>query len=163
MDGFHRIRHCGLLASSARKANITKIRALPRVQQHEQLAGPGPESEAAPLALREPCPCCGGPMRIIEIFHHGQNRCRTHHPESRPHDTPPVRCRRTPPAAPRRPGPNKPCASAFGPKHDSNQAKSHKLARTIVVDCPPVGHHAPLQPHPRSSRRPNPRLTFPIG
>lgn len=34
-DGFHRIRHYGLLASSTRKANITNIRALLCVQQHE--------------------------------------------------------------------------------------------------------------------------------
>ena len=71
MDGFHRIRHYGLLASSARKANITKIRALLCVQQPEQVAVPEPQTEA-PLTLREPCPCCGGPMRIIEIFRRGQ-------------------------------------------------------------------------------------------
>jgi hypothetical protein len=69
-EGFHRIRHYGLLASSTRKANITKIRALLCVQQPEQAAAPGPK--AAPLTLREPCPCCGGPMRIIEIFRRGQ-------------------------------------------------------------------------------------------
>ena len=71
-DGFHRIRHYGLLASSTRKANITKIRALLCVQQPEQLAVPEPQTEIVPLTLREPCPCCGGPMRIIEIFRRGQ-------------------------------------------------------------------------------------------
>lgn len=71
-DNFHRIRHYGLLASSARKANIAKIRAFLCVQQHEQPAVPEPEPEIAPLTLREPCPCCGGPMRIIEIFRRGQ-------------------------------------------------------------------------------------------
>ena len=71
-DGFHRIRHYGLLASSIRKANITKIRALLCVQQIEPPATPEPEPEIAPLTLREPCPCCGGPMRIIEIFRRGQ-------------------------------------------------------------------------------------------
>ena len=70
--GFHRIRHYGLLASATRKANITRIRALLCVQQHEQPAVPEPETELAPLTLREPCPCCGGPMRIIEIFRRGQ-------------------------------------------------------------------------------------------
>lgn len=69
-DGFHRIRHYGLLTSSARKANITKIRALLCVQQPEQVAAPA--TEIAPLTLREPCPCCGGAMRIIEIFRRGQ-------------------------------------------------------------------------------------------
>jgi len=71
-DGFHRIRHYGLLASSTRKANITKIRALLCVQQPEQVAAPEAQTEIAPLTLREPCPCCGGPMRIIEIFRRGQ-------------------------------------------------------------------------------------------
>lgn len=71
-DGFHRIRHYGLLASSARKTNITKIRALLGVQQPEQVAVPEPPTEIVPLTLREPCPCCGGPMRIVEIFRRGQ-------------------------------------------------------------------------------------------
>jgi len=71
-DGFHRIRHYGLLGSSARKANITKIRAFLCVQRPEQPAMPGTEAEIIPLTLREPCPCCGGPMRIIEIFRRGQ-------------------------------------------------------------------------------------------
>jgi len=71
-DGFHRIRHYGLLASSARKANISKIRALLCVQRPEQASVPGPEAEIIPLTLREPRPCCGGPMRIIEIFRRGQ-------------------------------------------------------------------------------------------
>jgi hypothetical protein len=70
-DGFHRIRHYGFLASATRKANIAKARALlgaptPRDQ------GPQPGAEIIPLTLREPCPCCGGPMRIIEIFRRGQ-------------------------------------------------------------------------------------------
>ena len=71
-DGFHRIRHYGLLASSTRKTNITKIRALLCVRQPEQATVPGPEAEIIPLTLREPCPCCGGPVRIIEIFRRGQ-------------------------------------------------------------------------------------------
>lgn len=71
-DGFHRIRHYGLLASSTRKANITKIRALLYVQRSDQATVSGPEAEIIPLTLREPCPCCGGPMRIVEIFRRGQ-------------------------------------------------------------------------------------------
>jgi hypothetical protein len=73
-DGFHRIRHYGLLASSTRKANITRIRAFLciHIQQPEHVAVPEPKAEIAPLTLREPCPCCGGPMRIIEIFRRGQ-------------------------------------------------------------------------------------------
>ena len=71
-DGFHRIRHYGLLASASRKTNITKIRVLLNVQRTEQTTEPEPEPETTPLTLREPCRCCGGPMRIIEIFRRGQ-------------------------------------------------------------------------------------------
>lgn len=71
-DGFHRIRHYGLLASAKRKANISIIRALLCVQRAEQSTTPEQEAETAPLTLREPCPCCGGHMRIIEIFRRGQ-------------------------------------------------------------------------------------------
>lgn len=71
-DGFHRIRHYGLLANSARKTNIKKIRNLLGVQRTQHNAEAAPEPEIAPLTLREPCPCCGGPMRIIEIFRRGQ-------------------------------------------------------------------------------------------
>tara|TARA_R110001583_G_scaffold195050_2_gene368813 strand:+ start:45849 stop:46256 length:408 start_codon:yes stop_codon:yes gene_type:complete len=71
-DGFHRIRYYGLLASSTRKANITKIRALLCVQRPEQTPASEPDAEIVSLTLREPCPCCGGPMRIIEIFRRGQ-------------------------------------------------------------------------------------------
>mgnify|MGYP001827384915 CR=1 FL=1 len=71
-DGFHRIRHYGLLASAQRKANIAKARALlgtPRPEHAEELAS---EVETIPLTLSEPCPCCGGTMRIIEIFKRGE-------------------------------------------------------------------------------------------
>ena len=71
-DGFHRIRHYGLLASSVRKTSITKIRYLLGVQRAEQTAEPELLHEIAPLTLREPCPCCGGLMRIIELFRRGQ-------------------------------------------------------------------------------------------
>ena len=69
-DGFHRIRHYGLLASAARKANIARIRDL-LGQRAPELEAQDP-TEPAPLTLREPCPCCGGPMRVIEIFRRGQ-------------------------------------------------------------------------------------------
>ncbi|MGR3839082.1 MAG: IS91 family transposase [Cognatishimia sp.] len=71
-DGFHRIRHYGLLASGVRKTNLAKIRALLCVQPPDQADVQDPEPDVTPLTLREPCPCCGGPMRIIEIFRRGQ-------------------------------------------------------------------------------------------
>jgi len=71
-DGFHRIRHYGLLASGVRKANLARIRALLCVQPPDQANVEDAEPELILLTLREPCPCCGGPMRIIEIFRRGQ-------------------------------------------------------------------------------------------
>ena len=70
-DGFHRIRHYGLLASAARKRNVETIR---------QLLGAAPPTAtevtdtepAPPLTLREPCPDCGGTMRIVETFRRGE-------------------------------------------------------------------------------------------
>ena len=69
-DGFHRIRHYGLLASAARKSNIAKIRNL--LGEALPVATLETSAEPTPLTLREPCPCCGGPMRITEIFRSGQ-------------------------------------------------------------------------------------------
>ncbi|WP_424831397.1 IS91 family transposase [Ruegeria sp.] len=69
-DGFHRIRHYGLLASVQRKVNIAKVRVLIGASTPEQ--EPPPEDNPAPLTLREPCLCCGSSMRIIETFRRGQ-------------------------------------------------------------------------------------------
>ena len=68
-DGFHRIRHYGLLASAVRRANIAKIRTLLGATQ--PVTPPEAAVESVPLTLREPCPYCGAPMRIIEIFRRG--------------------------------------------------------------------------------------------
>ena len=61
--GFHRIRHYGLLASSSRKANLARARALLEVA-----APPDDAVLEEPVDLRLPCPCCGGHMIIIETF-----------------------------------------------------------------------------------------------
>jgi hypothetical protein len=69
-DGFHRIRHYGLLASAARRFNIAKIRTLlgaePAAQEDAST------TDVIPLTLREPCPDCGSTMRIIETFRRGE-------------------------------------------------------------------------------------------
>ncbi|WP_264214076.1 IS91 family transposase [Leisingera thetidis] len=70
-DRFHRIRHYGFLAGSGRKEKVARVRAVLGT------AGSGepdqPEDDLKePLALREPCPDCGGPMRIIETFRRGE-------------------------------------------------------------------------------------------
>ncbi len=70
-DRFHRIRHYGFLAGSGRKENVAKIRALLgdiKPEQTNLLLDEAPP----PLTLREPCPDCGGQMRIIETFRRGQ-------------------------------------------------------------------------------------------
>jgi hypothetical protein len=65
--GFHRIRHYGFLASGRRAANVDRIRGL--IGSAKTEAAPAAEDQPAPSAVSEPpCPCCGGRMRIVEIF-----------------------------------------------------------------------------------------------
>jgi hypothetical protein len=61
--GFHRIRHYGLLAGSARKASLALARELLNVT-----APSDDNTPAEPYDFRPPCPCCGGRMIIIEVF-----------------------------------------------------------------------------------------------
>jgi putative transposase/transposase-like zinc-binding protein len=70
--GFHRIRHYGLFANTARVRNIARAREL--------LAVPMPTSDAEdasstapnePKPQSYPCPYCGGPMTVIETFERG--------------------------------------------------------------------------------------------
>jgi hypothetical protein len=72
--GFHRIRHYGLLASTARKTSLALARALLDV-------APPPDNDAPqePLDARPPCPCCGGHMIVIETF------ARWYQPRAPPH------------------------------------------------------------------------------
>ena len=61
--GFHRIRHYGLLAGSARKASLAIARELLNV------AAPSDDDTTEETDdFRPPCPCCGGRMIIIETF-----------------------------------------------------------------------------------------------
>src|ERR1700722_12414561 len=62
--GFHRIRHYGLFASATRKANIARVRELLAAST----PAPEPVETEEPPDPLPPCPCCGGRMRIIEIF-----------------------------------------------------------------------------------------------
>jgi hypothetical protein len=61
--GFHRIRHYGLLASSARKDGLELARKLLGVAA--PIIEPEPDE---PPDNRPPCPYCGGHMTIIETF-----------------------------------------------------------------------------------------------
>jgi len=77
-NGFHRIRHYGLFANAARAENAAKARALLAGAAH-----PTPAQDKAPAepALPAPCPCCGGPMILIEVFERGtMPKARTFQP-----------------------------------------------------------------------------------
>ena len=71
--GFHRIRHYGLFANAARAENAAKARALlagavqPTPAQNSASANTAPAEPATPT----PCPCCGGPMILVEVFERG--------------------------------------------------------------------------------------------
>jgi hypothetical protein len=70
--GFHRIRHYGLLASAARRANIARVREL--LAAPEPPPRPDPTTRAtatAPTDHRPPCPSCGGRMIVVETFARG--------------------------------------------------------------------------------------------
>ena len=70
--GFHRIRYYGLLASGQRADNIARARellALPLLPIDAIKAASTEANE--PQTSEHPCPCCGGPMIIIETFQRG--------------------------------------------------------------------------------------------
>jgi Putative transposase/Transposase zinc-binding domain len=71
--GFHRIRHCGLLASSTKAETIVRARELIAAATPAQTAQKqqAPDSAAATDKPIHPCPCCGGRMIIIETFERG--------------------------------------------------------------------------------------------
>ena len=64
-EGFHRIRHYGLFANGHRAAMIARCRVLLDVPP-----APADADESQRLAADDMpvCPCCGGPMRIVERF-----------------------------------------------------------------------------------------------
>ena len=71
-DGLHRIRHYGLFANGHRAEKSVLCRKL--------LAVPAPSKSAEEARIDgalgtnddlPPCPCCGGRMKIIEIFERG--------------------------------------------------------------------------------------------
>ncbi len=72
--GFHRIRHYGLFANGKRAANIQRARELlgapprPDTNKGEGEAGDAPEEQRHGARA---CPCCGGPMIVVEVFEAG--------------------------------------------------------------------------------------------
>ena len=61
-NGFHRIRHYGLLA---------RVRELLAASEPETVRNDTTSAAAAPNDHRPPCPCCGGRMIIVETFERG--------------------------------------------------------------------------------------------
>lgn len=68
--GFHRIRHYGLFASSQKAENIEKMRSLLNVAETTERSEKHQE-DGKNETVEHPCPCCGGSMRIIEVFEAG--------------------------------------------------------------------------------------------
>jgi predicted Zn-ribbon and HTH transcriptional regulator len=68
--GFHRIRHYGLFANGARAENLARARQLLDLPAPQDEPEPTTEADETP-SLAQPCPCCGGPMIIIETFEPG--------------------------------------------------------------------------------------------
>src|SRR5271156_6361514 len=68
-SGFHRIRHYGLFAGTCRARNIERVRQLltastqPRESERAEA-----DNETEPPSPAHRCPCCGGPMIIVETF-----------------------------------------------------------------------------------------------
>jgi Putative transposase/Transposase zinc-binding domain len=71
--GLHRIRHYGLFASGTKAENLSRIRdLLGAVEAASETIKDDDETTPPPdEATAQPCPCCGGVMRIIEIFEAG--------------------------------------------------------------------------------------------
>jgi hypothetical protein len=72
-NGFHRIRHCGLLASGTKTETIARARQLIATVAPVQTAHQPQPPDSAPATdqATHPCPCCGGRMNIIETFNRG--------------------------------------------------------------------------------------------
>ena len=74
--GFHRIRHYGFLAGSARDERLAQARALLDVAGVTDPEDEAAADDATAAALASPCPCCGGRMIVIETFEAG---CQPRH------------------------------------------------------------------------------------
>jgi hypothetical protein len=85
--GFHRIRHAGFLANGNRAEAIAKARELLKAPAAAPPPQDTPPAEE-PFKLERPCPCCGGRMRVIEIFTRGGSPSPKYHPSHRPPPAP---------------------------------------------------------------------------
>lgn len=63
-NGFHRIRHYGLLANASRRAHLAQVRRVLDAPPPEPVREET-EKTSAPSFV---CRCCGAAMRIVEVF-----------------------------------------------------------------------------------------------
>jgi len=70
--GFHRIRHYGLFAGTAKAEHLATARKLLDMPAPEVSAAADGGNSDTNDALNPPCPCCGARMRIIERFNRGE-------------------------------------------------------------------------------------------
>ena len=71
-NGFHRIRHYGLLANAGRRDHLAQVRELLKVapaQEPKDVMADVPVKEIQPTFI---CPECGAAMIIVEILAHKQ-------------------------------------------------------------------------------------------
>jgi hypothetical protein len=67
-DGFHRIRHYGLLANAERKMNLAKVRELLQVVPPAVAISDDASVAVSAVPATFICPHCGGTMHVIEIL-----------------------------------------------------------------------------------------------
>ena len=79
--GLHRIRHYGLFASGVKANNLDRMRELLDVAAPEVGAPVEGDDELSTDADAQPCPSCGGTMRIIEVFDAGCTPCHAATPQ----------------------------------------------------------------------------------
>jgi hypothetical protein len=70
-DGLHRIRHYGFLANGQRAARLALCRQLLVATAPATTALHAEPAIDAAMPAR-PCPCCGGPMVTLVVWHYGQ-------------------------------------------------------------------------------------------
>jgi hypothetical protein len=71
-DGFHRIRHYGLFANGNRADNIARARQLLGAPEPPPFCNQGEGADGGEEDQEwKTCPCCGGPMVVIETFERG--------------------------------------------------------------------------------------------
>jgi hypothetical protein len=70
-DGFHRIRHYGLFANGHRAEKLALCRKLLAVVIEPKFEDDTIAGDQVEDVDPQPCPCCGGRMRIVETFERG--------------------------------------------------------------------------------------------